>query len=342
VISQLGHYAAVNARVRTLLAGLLGRSGLDALYTYPTRAAMLQALARSAYGGALAAAARPETGLRGRFVQNAISLLVLLKEPEREFLRRYCLWHEVENLKIVIRAVAHRIDRSLVESRLLPLGAIATVDPRALLDATDLNHLAERLGDSAYGPVLAGALGAEGAATPFALEVAVEWDYRERLWEATTALTASDRDSARQLLGVLFDILKLCGIGRFRDVLGLAPSEIVAHLPSRGRWIGAARSHALAEDKASGWQAVLSRTPYADFAFEADGGDFESAIPLAWRRLAAEAQRKLSSYPFEIGVPLSFLLLQEIEIRDLGRMLAAKDMQLPADAVADRIATLRH
>jgi vacuolar-type H+-ATPase subunit C/Vma6 len=342
VRSLLGHYAAVNARVRTLLAGLLGRAGLEALYTYPTPAAMLQALARSAYGEASAVAARPGTALRGRFVQNALSVLALLQEPERHFLRCYCLWHEVENLKIVIRAVAHRVARSVVESHLLSLGSMATVDPRMLLDAADLHDLAGRLKESVYGRAVVGAFRREAAATPFALEMAVEWDYWERLWEGTTALTASDRDSAQDLLGVLFDILNLCRIGRFRDVLDLPPAEMVAFLQSRGRWIGAARCTALAKDKTSGWQAVLSRTPFADFASAADAADFEAAIPLAWRRLAKEAQRKLSGYPFEIGVPLAFLLIQEIEIRDLGIMLAAKGLQLPADAVIDRIATVRH
>jgi vacuolar-type H+-ATPase subunit C/Vma6 len=340
--SELRHYAAVNARVRTLLAGLLGRAGLEALYTYPTPAAMFQALARSAYGEALAVAARPEAGLRGRFVQNALAVLALLEEPERDFVRCYCLWHEVENLKIVIRAVAHRVARRLVESHLLPLGPMATVDPGVLLDAADLHDLAGRLGESLYGRAVAGAFRREAGATPFAVEMAVEWDYWERLWEATKGLTASDRDSAQNLLGVLFDILNLCRIGRFRDVLDLPPAEMVAFLQSHGRWIGAARCRALAKDKTSGWQAVLSRTPFADFASAADVGDFEAAIPLAWRRLATEAQRKLSGYPFEIGVPLSFLLIQEIEIHDLGLMFAAKDLQLPADAVADRMATLRH
>jgi vacuolar-type H+-ATPase subunit C/Vma6 len=342
VRSPLGHYAAVNARVRTLLAGLLGRDGLEALYTYPTPVAMLQALARSAYGGALAAAARPETGLRGRFVQNALSVLALLDEPERDFLRCFCLWHEVENLKIVIRAVTHRVARRVVESYLLPLGPMATIDPLALLEAADLHDLAGRLGDSGYGRAVASAAREEGAPTTFAVEVAVERDCWERLWKTTTALTASDRTSAQGLLGVLFDILNLCRIGRFRDALDLPPDEIVSYLQPDGRWIGRASCRALAEDKTSGWQAVLARTPFADFAYAADIGNFEAAIPLAWRRLATEAQRKLSSYPFEIGVPLSFLLLQEIEIRDLGVMLAAKDLQLPPDAVAERIATLRH
>ena len=64
--SDLSRYAAANARVRTLLASLLGRGGLETLYGYPTTEALLDALERTPYAPPASAAHISERGLLQR------------------------------------------------------------------------------------------------------------------------------------------------------------------------------------------------------------------------------------------------------------------------------------
>ena len=104
MVGDLQRYAAANARVRTLLARLLGRTGLEALTTYPSPSAVLEALLHTGYGSVLTAAP-PERSLLQRLVAVGRAVTDLLSGPQRTFLRQYLLRLEVDNVKVLIRAV---------------------------------------------------------------------------------------------------------------------------------------------------------------------------------------------------------------------------------------------
>ncbi|MFI5397315.1 MAG: V-type ATPase subunit [Candidatus Binatia bacterium] len=338
---DLHRYAAANARVRTLIPKLLGRVGLEALYGYPSRDAMLDILLRTPYGGTLG---KPpsESSLRGRLIEIGRTLLHLLGSTEAALVKQYLLRHELENLKIVVRAVCRRLPLETVRPYLLVLGDISTLDMQRLVDARDLQELTDRLETTAYAAPMATALHRIEDAGPFALEVALEIDYYERLWQAAGALESSDAKRAHGLLGILFDILNLVWIARYRDALGMSPEEILNYTLRQGRWVTFALRRALAEGPELSWGVVLERTPYTRPLAEADTRGFDACSPALWRVLAAEAHRQFRGYPFHIGVPLAFLLTQELEIRDLQILLAAKMIGLPTAAAFEHVATIRH
>jgi V/A-type H+-transporting ATPase subunit C len=338
---ELRRYAAANARVRALLAGLLGRAGLETLYGYPTADTVLDALGRTPYASSAAGADAFDRGLLERLAAVAHAVLDLLADAERAFLRQYLLHHEVDNVKIVIRAVHRRLPVDEVAAHLVPLRRIATVDPLALAAARDLRELAELLHDSAYGAAVVGALHALERAGPFALEVAVEIDYYERLWAAALALRPADAQRALALLGILFDVLNLSWIARYRDALRLSPEEILNYTLRQGRWITTDLRRNLAENPQIPWAVTLARTPYGAFLTEAEERGFDALSAPLWGFLGLHVRRGLASYPFHIGVPLGFLLAQEIEIRDLRVLLAAKNLGLPPAEVFERIASAR-
>jgi V/A-type H+-transporting ATPase subunit C len=339
---ELRRFAAANARVRVLLAGLLGRRGLEMLYGYPTPAALRDALARTVYALPAEAAGTPEHGLSHRLSTVGRAVLGVLPEPERGFLRQYLLHHEVANLKIIIRAVHHRLAWADAAPHLVPLDGIGTIRPTPLAAAHDLRELTDLLDGSPYGPSARAALHRVDAAGPFALEVAVELDYYERLWAAAASLRPTDAARARALLGILFDVLNLRWIARYRDALRLSPEEILNYTLRQGRWITAAVRRELAAHPETPWAVTLTRTPYGPLLADAEAGSFDRASPRLWQFLALEIQRGLSSYPFHIGVPLGFLLAQEIEIRDLAVLFAAKSCGVPSAEALERLASVRH
>jgi len=338
---DLSRFGAANARVRTLLATLLGRSGLETLYGYPTEEALLEALARTAYAPPRGEES-DEGGMPYRLASVGRSVLGILADPERAFLRQYLLRHEVANLKLVIRAVHRRLDWDEVSHRLLPLRGIATLNFSELAAFHDLRELIDFLRDSAYGPALRGAIHRVEQAGPFALEVAIELDYYERLWAAADALRPADAARARALLGVLFDVLNLSWIARYRDVLSLSPEEILNYTLRQGRWISTDIRRQLAESPAASWAPALDRTPYGALLIGIEAQGFDVSSVRLWRFLAAQVQSALASYPFHIGVPLGFMLAQEIEIRDLRVLLAAKGLGVTAAEAFDHIASVRH
>lgn len=339
---DLRRYAAANARARTLLASLLGRSGLEALYSYPTPQTFLDALQRTPYSIGLSPQTTAEPSFVPRLAAVARALLGLVPDPERAVLHAYLLHHEVTNLKVLIRAIDRQLPWHDIQAHLVALPGIATIDLRALADSHDLRDLVDRLAATPYGPPLRAALHRLREVGPFALEVVIELDHYDRLWATTAALKAPDAARARHLLGVLFDILNLGWIARYRDVLALSAEEILNYTLRPGRWLTVEKRRALAEGARHEWSVALERTPYAPLLADAPTRGFDGALPALWRYLATQVQRALGDYPFHIAVPLGLLLAQDIEIRDLQVLLAAKRMELSAADALERAASVRH
>ena len=330
-MSDLGRYAAANARVRTLLPTLLGRRGLAALYSYPTVETLREALHHTVYGQ------QP----RLRLPVVGYSTMRMLQEPEQALIRQFLLRHEVHNLKLVIRAVHRGLPFADIAPFVLPLPGVASIDIDRLISAHDLRELAERLHRTPYAASVRHALHLTTTLGSFAVEVAVELDYYDRLWLATEQLRPDDAVRAQHLLGVLYDILNLTWIARYRDGWGLSPAEIINYTLRPGRWISTRMRRELASRPELPWDLALEGTPYAA-AFRGGHTDrFDAASAGLWRILAKEVERSLRGYPFHIGVPLGFLIVQELEIRDLQIVLAAKEQGVPATDTFDRLSSVR-
>ena len=338
---DLRRYAAVNARVRTLLSTLLGRNGLEMLCGYPSTEAIVEALVRTPYGTAGGDSATTDRSLLARLVEVGRLVIDLLDEPEQTFVREYLRHHEVAGLKVLIRGVAKHLSSQALAAYLVAVPGIDTLATGELASVHDLRELVERLDHTAYGPALHAALHRLDSAGAFALEVALELDYYDRLWAAAATLRRPDADRARSLLGILFDILNLGWISRYH-CLGLSAEEILNYTLRQGRWVTLDVRRALAENRDTPWSAALARTPYAALLGDAPPHRFDAVSVALWRFLAGEIQRTLTGYPFHIGVPLGFLLAQEIEIRDLRVLLAAKSIGAPSAEIIEHLATVRH
>jgi vacuolar-type H+-ATPase subunit C/Vma6 len=336
---ELRRYACANARARGLLASLLGRAALEALAATPTRRAMLDALAQTAYGAGAPVDDLDESAIGHRLASAGRALLACLRDPERAFVRHYLLRHEMENLKLVLRSVVHSLPWTRVQPFVLPLPGIATMSPERLAACRDVNQLVARLHETPYADALAAALHRFPVDGPFVLEVALELDFYERLWLAADTLQRPDAERARALLGVLFDMLNLGWLARYRRVL--SPEETLNYTLRTGRWLTLDARRRLAEDAELPWEAALAGTPYARLlaGVPADGLDVAASALL--RAVAREAQRSLRGEPFHIGVLLAVLLSIEIEIRDLRVLLAAKTMGVAPQEAPSLIASLR-
>lgn len=336
-------YAAANGRVRALLATLLGRAGLEALVTYPTVAAVYEALARTPYGAILEP--QPDGDgqcLLGRLAEVGHEVLEVLRGVQRAFVHDYLLRHEIENLKLVIRGVHSQRPWTQLVACSTQLPGISTLDLPALTGTRDLGELVDRLARTAYESPLRGALPRLETLGPFALETAIELDHYDRLWDAAASLAPLDRTHAQDLLGTLFDVLNLTWIARYRDASGLSPEETLNYTLRQGHWVTFQIRRALAEEHPGTWDNVLARTPYAAPLADAATRGFDMVSVGLWRFLANRAQQALLGYPFHIGVPLGFLMTQEIEIRDLQILIAAKSVGAPDAIALDCLASVRH
>lgn len=338
--SDLTRYAAANARARALMSRLVGRDGLETLAGYPSAAAVVDALQRTAYASVLTPGVRADRALPERAAAVGRALLRTLTDPEGAFLRLYLLHHEIDNLKVLLRAVHAQIPSDAMAHHLTPLAGIGTLDLPALIASRDIPDLIERLGGSPYAAPLRHAVPRWRTAGSFALEVAVELDFYDRLWAATATLDRRDAVVARALLGTLFDILNLSWISRYREACGLSPEETLNYTLRQGRWLTATRRQDLAGLPGRPWDAALARTPYA--AVFTRGAPFGRLATALTEMLARTAQQACAKYPFHIGVPLACLMAYDIEIRDLQRLLAAKTVDAGTAVEMEHVATVRH
>jgi V/A-type H+-transporting ATPase subunit C len=340
-MTELGRYAIANARARSMLPSLLGQGAMTAWYALPDAGAMLDALSRTAHGGARGARKNAEKAIGDRIAVIGDRLVRTLPEREATFVRCFLLRHEVDNLKVVIRAVHRRRTWPEIAGDVVELGALATLALEPLAAARDLRELVERLRPTPYGSSLAGALHRVDTAGPFALEVALELDFYARLWTAIRRLDPADARRARDLLGILFDILNLGWIARYRLVLALAPEETLNYVLTEGRWLDRGIRRSLAESSEQTFATALEGTPYAALIAESDASHFDRSWVGLWRFLARQAERNLAAYPFHIGVVLGVLLLAEIEARDLRVLLVAKRLGMSLADALNHVATVR-
>jgi len=338
--SDLARYAAANARARSLLSRLIGRDGLDTLAGYPSAAAVVDALQRTPYAHVLYPGVRADRALPERVAVVGRAVLRTLGDPERAFLHSYLLHHEVENVKVLLRGVQQQLPTDVIRQYLVALDGVGTLDLGTLAASRDVPDLIERLTGTPYAGPLRHALPQWRASGPFALEVAVELDFYDRLWAATATLERRDRIAAQHLLGVLFDILNLSWISRYRQACGLSPEETLTYTLRQGRWLTAARRQDLAGLSGRSWDAALRRTPYAT-VFAPDAGFDRLAVALT-RLVAEAAQTACAGYPFHIGVPLACVMAYDIEIRDLQRILAAKTVGIGSAPELGHVASVRH
>ena len=336
---DLHRYAAVNARVRTLRGALLGREGLESLCTAPSMAAVMEALRQTAYASSAPADMPLEALLHGRRAATGTALLGLLAGPEYAFISLYLRRDEVEALKVVIRPVYAGLPWSAVSTYATPSARPLGPQFESLTGARDLRDLVQRLASTGYDAPLRAALPHTGSVGPFALEVALELDYYHRLWAATEALRPADGVRACRLLGTLFDTLNRAWVARHRDA-GLSPQEILNYTLRHGRRLDDPTLRRLAAEQSS-----VPETPAAEplqpGAEDSPGFDaVHDPWAQRWRELALEARRSLLGYPFHIGVPLGFLIAQDLELRDLRIIIAGKRIGVSAMELAARLATV--
>jgi vacuolar-type H+-ATPase subunit C/Vma6 len=327
--SPLRRYAYAQARIRARIAGLASRRQLEILASYPDETSL-----------------RAELAAKGHAVDEASMLrafawvLDLLSGPPAEVVRRYRDRYAAENLKLLLRARERGLAFTEVEPLLLPLPEPGRARlARELLEAPSLADALARLPAQPFGEALRQHARAAGAreVERFRLEAVAEREVYERLWNAVLALPPADRRAAVRLLGTKLDCVSLARFARLRAYHGLGAEELLVYAIRGGRALGAAERAALAHEPPERWAGALARTPYARALAEAPSPPaLEHALA---QLLAREARAALRGSPFQIGVPLGYLVLVETECADVRALLAGKRFAWDAARIAEGLAS---
>jgi V/A-type H+-transporting ATPase subunit C len=354
MILKLWRYAYGGAKVMALKSDLLSPDD----YHYLLRARNLEDLVgylrTTAYGPTLSgwdwqrpdAEAEVSRRLYGNLAQVFLKVRRGLKKRESRFLNLLLYRLVAENLKVVLRALNLHLDPVAVAARLLPLTALSALDFSAMLRLESIPRLVDYLAPTVWGPPLAKGLPRfEREASLFPLEMSLDLSVYASLWQGLEDLSRADRRIARDLLGTLADITNITWTGRFRDLYAFPPEETYQYLLEAGSFVSPAARHDLAFAADTGEMILrLPRRSYIELLQGAgDRAEVETRLRQHWM---AVLSKSMALPPFQIGLPITFLFLKELELDNLITLITGMLLELPSERVAPwlwrRVAGGRH
>jgi V/A-type H+-transporting ATPase subunit C len=335
-------YAFGSAKVMALKSRLLSPEDYHFLLRVRTAEDFLTYLTTTAYGPVLTGWDWRAPGLEGEFTRRLYGELAQaflkvargLKKREANFVAALAGRLVAENLKVALRARHQKLPPTQAVKLLLPLGRLTPLNFTALLNQETVEALVDYLAPTPWGPALARGLPRylrEGSLFP--LEMSLDLFVFDSLWQGLRHLSRPDRRLAGQLLGTLADITNIIWVGRFREIYGFPPEESYQYLLAAGSFRDPRRRRdlAFAPDLAE-LLLRLPPQPYGDLlAGAADLAEVEARLSRHWLEAL---ERVLSLAPFQIGLPITYLFLKELEVQNLITLLTGLLLRVPADRLS--------
>jgi len=348
-------YAASQARVRGLYSRLLDDATWGSLVRSESLQAALSLLRSTHYADAIAAEEqtgalnleRLERRLQSRAAENNFRALRLTRGAVRQVIFVWWQHYELENLKAVFRGVDLGLSPEQIEHLLVPLGAHASLPWDALIHESSVSGLVDRLQGTHFINPLRNAYPAyERRRSLFPFEIALDIRYYRDLAAAITDLGGEDRADARRVFGTWLDILNILWAYRHREYYHLSAEEIVNYtLWHTGRTdtslireiaLGADPRYVVDRVFGPGRVDVSELAKFGDRAKQLPA--LETALYRHWRGLA---RRQMGGYPFTLGAIIGYLVIEEIEVRDVVMLLEAKRMNWGPDLIQEHLVRSR-
>jgi V/A-type H+-transporting ATPase subunit C len=299
-------------------------------------------LATTAYGAALRGwdwhTPEAEAGLSrrlyGELAQAFQKVGRGLKKREQLFIGVLAQRLVAENLKVVLRSLHRGLAPDQALLLLIPMEKLSSLNFRELLNLENISALADYLAPTPWGPPLARGLPRyEREQSLFPLEMSLDLEVSASILQGREHLGRRDRRLSGQLLGVLADITNLVWAGRFREIYGFPGEEIYQYLLEAGSLGESRRRHDLAfAPNLAVMLSRLPRRPYGELlAGAADLAALEERLARYWVKTL---EKILSLPPFQIGLPMTYLFLKELEIRHLITLVTGMILHIAADRLS--------
>jgi len=340
-LGAVSSYSIVHARVRALYSALLTADTWQQLCQARDLPALLSGLKGTVYDSELAAvkegdltARRAVYQIKKHLADAFTTIIRLCSGRARALLTQLYRQFEVDNLKGTLRGVVTGASWDEVRYLLFPFGETTVLPVQAMVEAGSVGAAVDLLRGTVYYPTLSHAMERYTAEQSlFPLEVALDLDYWREVWLDMNRLSGRDRDWANRLVGSVIDANNLMWALRYRVYHHLAQEEIINYTLPFGYRVRDRDVRAIA---AGADIATVVARIYPDVAgVSAPLQEPEQGLPALEMRLrrqvAQECRAAFIGYPFHIGIPLGYVLLNGLEIEDLTALIEAKALQIPAE-----------
>jgi V/A-type H+-transporting ATPase subunit C len=342
-------YAAVHARTRAMYAAKLSGEVWANLCQASSFAALIDALKETVYGPHLVAVdaanltpRRAVYQIKIHLAEAFVALLGLTPEPARSLLTQVYRLYEVDNLKAVLRGLVAGASWDQVRYVLFPLGSFTVLPAEAMAEAESVEAAIEALRGTPYYDTLAHAVERYSSERSlFPLEVALDLGYWRELWSDISRLSSQDRAPSLRVLGTMVDVNNLMWAIRYRVYHHLAEEEIINYTLPFGYQVQDEDIRAIA---AGADIALVIERIYPDLTDVANLlQEPRTGVPLLelelQRHIIERCREVFLGSPFHTGIPLAYLVLNELEIQDLTVVIEAKSLQVPIEVFEPRLLT---
>jgi len=334
-------YAALHATVRARYSTMLTTATWEALCRASDFDAVLGIIAETVYGRCLQFDRAELTPRRviyeiKKHISDTCKLVIhSTPVPGRQLIVQLWRLFEVDNVKAVLRGVATGATWQQVRYVLFPLGSSAVLPAEEMLGTGDVNKAVDMLRGTPYYGVLSHALERYVAEQSlFPLEVALDLGYLRELWKDVKQLSGDDHRQAMRIVGTQVDVTNLLWAIRYRVYHHLSEEEIINYTVPFGYRVDDRDIRTIA---AGGDIAEVIERTYPHLADvhellrEPREGLPELEVRLQ-RYIVGQCRSAFIGYPFHLGIPLAYVLLNEYEIQDLTVIIEAKAAQMPIEA----------
>jgi V/A-type H+-transporting ATPase subunit C len=340
--SGVSGYAAIHAHVRAMVSTMLTPQMWASLGEATDLSALIGLLKDTAYGPHLMMVEDKNLTPRRVVYQmnghlaDAYATVIRLAPAHTHALLTHLYRHfEVDNLKAVLRGIVAGASWDRVRYVLFPLGSVAMLPARAMVETGGVEAAVELLRDTPYYDTLSHAMKRYTAEQSlFPLEVALDLNYWRELWGDVNRLPSQDRAQSLRIVGSLLDMNNLMWAIRYRVYHHLSEEEVINYTLPFGYRVRDEDIRAIAAG-ADIAQVVAHTYPVltdVDMLLQEPRSGLPTLELELQRHLMVQCRAAFAGYPFHIGIPLAYVVLNELEIQDLTVLTEAKSALLPAEA----------
>jgi V/A-type H+-transporting ATPase subunit C len=339
---QLTKNAFANAKIRAMLSYLITPSLFSRLLEAKDIYEIREELRGSLYKDVMEKVSRQELDLNileKELIKYDLDIyeriyLILNTKTEKNFVALLKQRYELEELKVVLRIWYKKLPVEL-DDYILNRKVSFDIDFKKIVLCQNIEEIILLLDETPYKkPLLKAREKFKERSSLFYLEVALDIDYYERLFECIDKFSSVDKNIARKILGIEIDVENINWLIRLRKYYSLGMGEMLDWVIPGG---GKIKKEKVREFYVSnGFSRVvegLALGPYVKLKDLVEENIYLLENFL-YEVLSRQIKRTLAGFPFTIGTVMGYLILKHRETQNLVSLFYAKAYGFKKDEAA--------
>lgn len=338
-MDNVTRFAAVNAKIKTME----GRFLKDEDYASLLRMESVSEVARylkekTAYSEILANVEAEnihrgmlENLLKQNMVKNIDRIIHYFTGDYKDFIKTLYAKYEIEDLKIVARAVYNGKDAADFKSSAF-IGKYSRLDHKKVFEAKYIRDIIEALHNSEFYRFLIPLVDGDFTENSFRFEMVLDMSYYTIIQREWSKLSKRDIGILKHAQGIIADLLNIQWIYRGKKFYKLSPEELLNYTINIGYRLDFNMLKALCySQNLDEFNNIVKATQYS-FMFKEDETTDIYMERRMQRYIYFELKTLVKNNNLSIISAFTFIIFLEYEVRDIISIVEAIRYKIPADA----------